>query len=78
VPPPSSKPIQLGPTFEEPKYLRTLIDKQTPISISLISGETFQGKLEYYDKTFLRLTREGEPNLFIYKREIKYLFENPE
>jgi len=39
------------------------------------SGEEVAGVIEYYDQSFIRLTREGEPNLFIFKHDIKYLYE---
>jgi hypothetical protein len=31
--------------------------------------------VEYYDASFIRLTRSGQPNLFIFKHDIKYLVE---
>jgi len=33
------------------------------------------GWIEYYDQNMIRLTREGEPNLFIFKHEILYIAE---
>jgi host factor-I protein len=33
------------------------------------------GWIEYYDKNMVRLTREGAPNLFIFKHEIMYIAE---
>ena len=33
------------------------------------------GTIEYYDHSFIRLTRKDGPNLFIYKHDIKYLVE---
>ena len=33
------------------------------------------GIVEYYDRSFIRLTRQGLPNLFIFKHDIKYLQE---
>ena len=33
------------------------------------------GVIEYYDHRFIRLTRDGEPNLFIFKHDIKYIQE---
>ncbi len=33
------------------------------------------GWIEYYDRDMLRLTREGLPNLFIYKHQIAYVEE---
>ena len=34
-----------------------------------------EGIIEFYDDAFLRITRNGAPNLFIYKHDIKYLYE---
>jgi host factor-I protein len=62
-------------TFEEPKYLKQLIDKGTRVCLKLINNEELCGVIEYYDHSFIRLTRENEPNLFVFKHEIKYLFE---
>jgi sRNA-binding regulator protein Hfq len=38
-------------------------------------GEEVVGIIEYYDQSFIRLTRKGMPNLFIFKHDIKYLQE---
>ena len=72
------KPKSLPPeeTGEEAAYLKALGEKQKPVSIALMSGETVQGWVEYYDKNMLRLTRDGQPNLFIYKHEIMYIAED--
>jgi host factor-I protein len=39
-------------------------------------GEEVAGVIEYYDHSFIRITREGAPNLFIFKHDIKYLIED--
>lgn len=62
-------------TFQEVRYLKRLIDSRTTVRIRLSSNEEVEGIIEFYDDTFLRLTRDGEPNLFIFKHDIKYLFE---
>jgi len=74
--PKSKAPAQ---TFEEVTYLKQLTEKAITIRIKLISGEEVEGFLEYWDAHFLRLTREdkGLPNLFIFKHEIRYLYEVP-
>jgi host factor-I protein len=73
----SKKPKSPPPeeTFEEPLYLKMLGEKQKTVSVKLRSGETVKGWVEYYDKNMIRLTREGEPNLFIFKHEIMYIAE---
>ena len=63
-------------TFEEAAFLKSLGEKQKPVSIKLMHGETVRGWIEYYDKNMLRLTREGAPNLFIFKHEIMYIAED--
>lgn len=62
-------------TLEEMKYLKSLIEAKSPVTVKLLDNQEFSGTLEYYDLAFVRLTREGEPNLFIYKHDIKYIAE---
>jgi sRNA-binding regulator protein Hfq len=65
-------------TFEEIKYLKHLIEKKTPVRVKLADNEVVEGVVEYYDQRFIRITRTGAPNLFIFKHDIKYLFEAQE
>jgi host factor-I protein len=62
-------------TFEEAAYLKSLGEKQALVSIKLEGGDVVHGWIEYYDRDMLRLTREGEPNLFIFKSQILYIEE---
>ena len=62
-------------TFEETKYLKRLIETSTPVRVKLADGEEVVGIIEYYDQSFIRLTRKGEANLFIFKHDIKYVSE---
>jgi len=68
IPPP-------GETGQEALYLRSLSDRQVTVSIKLRDGETVRGWIEYFDDSMLRLTREGHPNLFIYKHQIRTISE---
>jgi host factor-I protein len=68
TPPPES-------THEEAAYLKHLVDSQSTVSIKLVDHEVVRGWIEYYDRYMLRLTREGKPNLFIYKNQIAYVAE---
>ena len=63
-------------TFEEASFLKALGEKQKSVSIKLMDGQTVHGWIEYYDKNMVRLTREGSPNLFIFKHEIMYITED--
>ena len=64
-------------TFEEPRYLRRLIENEVPIRVRLQNNEEYSGTIEFYDAGFIRLTRQDGPNLFLYKHDIKYLYEEP-
>jgi host factor-I protein len=63
-------------TFEEAAYLKSLGEKQRMVAVKLMDGQTVRGWIEYYDKNMVRLTREGAPNLFIFKHEIMYIAED--
>ena len=62
-------------TFEEVKYLKHLIDDQIPIRVKLTDNQEVEGTVEFYDATFIRITRLNGPNLFLFKHDIKYLYE---
>ncbi len=62
-------------TFEEVKYLKRLIDDQVPVRVRLSDNQEVEGRVEFYDANFIRITRDGEPNLFLFKHDIKYLYE---
>lgn len=63
-------------THQEAAYLKMLGEKQRPVRIKLMDGEVLRGWIEYYDRRMVRLTREGAPNLFIFKHEISYIAED--
>ncbi|HZS50977.1 MAG TPA: hypothetical protein VFA54_08970 [Bryobacterales bacterium] len=62
-------------TMQEVQYLKELIEKQATVCIKLRNNEEVRGTIEYYDNAFIRVTRASAPNLFIFKHEIKYLYE---
>jgi host factor-I protein len=64
-----------GETGQESLYLRFLSEKQVPIAVKLRDGEAVYGWIEYFDDRMIRLTREGKPNLFIYKNQIRTISE---
>jgi host factor-I protein len=71
----SSKAPPPGETGHEALYLRSLCDRQVNVQVKLRDGETVRGWIEYFDDGMLRLTREGKPNLFIYKHQIRTITE---
>jgi host factor-I protein len=55
-------------------YLKQMQSK-TPMTIVLKDGETLKGVIEWYDKTCLKVNRDGEPNLLVFKSNIKYMYK---
>jgi host factor-I protein len=70
-----SKTPPPGETGQESLYLRSLSERQITVQVKLRDGETLRGWIEYFDDGMLRLTREGKPNLFIYKHQIRSISE---
>jgi host factor-I protein len=64
-------------TLEEVNFLKRLIENRTRVRVRLSDNQEVDGIIEFYDTHFIRLTREGDPNLFLYKHDIKYLYEIP-
>ena len=62
-------------TFQEVRYLEQLINDRVPVRVRLSDNSEIDGTIEFYDARFIRITRQGEPNLFLFKHDIKYLYE---
>jgi len=71
-----SKTPPPGETGQEALYLKSLSERKVPVTVKLRDGETVKGWIEYFDDGMLRLTREGKPNLFIYKHQIRTITES--
>lgn len=68
----SSPPEQ---TNAENFYYLKQMQSKTRMTIVLRDGETLHGVIEWYDKDCLKVNRDGEPNLLIYKWNIKYMYK---
>jgi host factor-I protein len=55
-------------------YLKQMQSK-TLMTIVLKDGEVLKGIIEWYDKTCLKVNREGDPNLLVFKSNIKYMYK---
>jgi len=49
--------------------------KKTPMAVVLVDGEVVEGHIEWYDRNCIKLHRQDQPNLLIFKRNIKYLYK---
>jgi len=65
-------------TNAENFYYQKQMQSKTPMVIVLRDGEQVHGVIEWYDKTCLKVNRNGAPNLMIYKPAIKYMFKEGE
>jgi RNA chaperone Hfq len=62
-------------TLAEARYLKQLVDNKTPVRVHLVDDETVEGVIEFFDVRFLLLTRNDDPNIFVFKHDIKYIPE---
>ena len=74
-PPANKKATPPEQTNAENFYYLKQMQSKTQMTIVLKDGETLKGVIEWYDKTCLKVNREGEPNLLIYKSNIKYMYK---
>lgn len=62
-------------TFAEGRYLQRLIDDQVPVRVRLSDNQEMEGLIEFYDARFIRLTSQDAASLFLFKQDLKYLYE---
>jgi host factor-I protein len=71
----SSKKKAPETTLREVEYWKDLVARQQAVRVRLLDNQEHTGTVEYFDLDMVRITRTGQPNLFLYKRDIKYVFE---
>ena len=74
----SIKPAPPEMTNAESFYYLKQMNTKTPMVVVMTDGEEIRGWIEWYDKSCLKVNREGAPNLLIQKHCIKYLFKEEE
>ena len=62
-------------TFLEVRYLQQLVDDRIPVRVRMSDNQEVEGVIEFYDSSFIRLSREGVPNLFLFKQDLKDIYE---
>ena len=78
APPPRKKPAPPDQTFAENFYYVKQMQAKTPMVITLKDGEVLKGSIEWYDRSCLKVNRDGEPNVLVYKSNIKYMHKGEE
>jgi sRNA-binding regulator protein Hfq len=74
----NNRPAPPEATNAENFYYLKQMNLKTPMVIVLTDGEEIRGCIEWYDKTCLKVNREGAPNVLIQKHVIKYVFKQEE
>ena len=77
----NGKPSKAAPpetTNAENFYYLKQMSSKTPMVVVLTDGEQVRGCIEWYDRTSIKVNREGAPNLLIQKHCIKYLYKQEE
>jgi host factor-I protein len=77
-PAPSKKPAPPEMTHAENFYWVKQMQARTPMAVVLDNGEVLHGTVEWYDRDCIKLTRQGSPNLLVFKRVIKYVYKDGE
>lgn len=72
------KPAPPDVTHAENFYYLKQMNTKTPMVIVMNDGEQIRGCIEWYDKSCIKVNRDGAPNLLIQKQWIKYLFKADE
>ncbi len=75
---PQKRQIPPDQTNAENFYYVKQMQSKTPMVITLKDGEVLRGVIEWYDRSCLKLNRDREPNLLLYKSNIKYMFKDEE
>jgi sRNA-binding regulator protein Hfq len=71
----AKKPVPPDQTNAENFYYVKQMQSKTPMVLVLQDGERIRGVIEWYDRHCLKIHRAHEPNLLIYKANIKYLYK---
>jgi host factor-I protein len=75
---PQRKQVPPEQTNAEAFYYLKQMNAKTPMVVVLDDGEQLHGVIEWYDKTCIKVNREGAPNLLVNKRCIKYMYKADE
>ena len=73
--PPVKKTAPPEQTNAEQFYFSKQMQAKTTMVVILNDGERLEGVVEWYDRNCIKLNRNGEPNLLLYKQCIKYLYK---
>ncbi len=65
-------------TSAEAFYYLKQMNTKTPMVLILDNGEEIRGHIEWYDRNCLKVHRDGDANLLIFKHCVRYLYKQDE
>jgi len=72
------KPPPPYKTHAENYYYIKQMNNRTHMVIALVDGNSFKGRIEWYDEKCLKIKTEDSENYIIFKHFVKYMHKNPE
>src|SRR5262245_55262255 len=72
------KPAPQEQTNAESFYYLKQMQNKTPMVVVMLDGQQLRGIIEWYDRTCIKVNREAEPNLLVYKHSIRYMYKENE
>ncbi|HLH05670.1 MAG TPA: RNA chaperone Hfq [Terriglobales bacterium] len=72
------RPAPPEQTHAENFYYQKQIQSHTPMVVVLRDGEEIHGTIEWYDRICIKVSRNGNSNLLVYKKAIKYMYKESE
>ncbi len=75
---PRRKQVPPEQTNAEAFYYLKQMNSKTPMVVVLKDGGELRGVIEWYDRTCIKVNRQGAPNLMVMKDCIKYMYKAEE
>ncbi len=72
------KPPPPYKTNAENYYYIKQMNNLTAMVVELSTGETFRGRIEWYDEKCIKIKQPDGANFILFKHVIKYMFKDPE
>jgi host factor-I protein len=72
------KPAPQEQTNAESFYYLKQMQNKTPMVVVLTDGQQLRGIIEWYDKNCIKVNREAESNLLVFKHSIRYMYKENE
>jgi small nuclear ribonucleoprotein (snRNP)-like protein len=70
------QPLETGSPETESAYLKSLVDSRASVTVTLKNGESFRGRIRYYDlHCFSVGLLSGKRKIFLRKENVSYITE---